>query len=257
MRFFRAAFRFLLAIWLFLRAYLDFVFFIQFRGQASSLAVRAAWLQKWAKRLLRILQVEVEFEGNPPSRGLLVSNHLGYVDVLVYGSICPLIFLSKSEVRSWPVAGPLTRCAGTLYVVRQSKADLVRLGKDMKPVVEAGMVVTLFLEGTSSDGSEVLPFRSSLLAPAEEHGWPVTPAWIHYTMPEGSAAQDVCYWGDMTFFTHFLKLLSRKRAQAHVRFGPPITEKLGRKELAHELHTQVCRQKAKYEEAENSQRTPR
>jgi 1-acyl-sn-glycerol-3-phosphate acyltransferase len=170
----------------------------------------------------------------------MVSNHLSYVDVFVYGSICPLVFVSKSEVESWPVAGTLTRCAGTLYIARQNKGDVKRLGTDMVRVVKAGMVVVLFLEGTSSDGSEVLPFRSSLLAPAEENGWPVTPAWIHYTLEDGTMGQNVCYWGDMTFATHFLKMLTKKRIRAHVRFGAPLTEKTGRKEMAQELHRRVC-----------------
>lgn len=247
MKILRAGFRFLSALMLFLVAYLDYIFRIKLRGKASSLEARTGWLQFWARNLLRIMRIEVQWEGMPPSRGLMVSNHLGYVDVLVYGSICPLIFLSKAEVRSWPITGPLTRCAGTLYIWRQNKSDVKRLGDDMKPVVEAGMVVVLFLEGTSSDGGEVLPFRSSLLAPAEEHGWPVTPAWIHYALPDGTKAEHVAYWGDATFFTHFVKLMSVKRVRAHAHFGTPIMEKLGRKELAQELRTKVCRMKEEYE----------
>ena len=250
MKFFRAGFRFGSALMLFLTAYLDFVFRIKLGGRAKSLKARAKWLQLWAGRLLRILRVDVEWQGTPPSRGLMVSNHLGYVDVLVYGSICPLIFLSKSEVKSWPVAGPLTRCAGTVYINRQNKAEVMRAGADLEKVVQAGMVVTLFLEGTSSDGSKVLPFRSSLLAPAEEHGWLVTPSWIHYSMQDGSVAKDVAYWGDMTFFPHFLRLLTKQSVQAHVRFGAPVTKKPGRKELARELHVEVCRMKERYEAGE-------
>ena len=247
MKYFRAGFRFCSALTLFLLAYLDFIFRIKLRGEASSLRARAGWLQFWAERLLRILRVEVEWEGTPPARGLMVSNHLSYVDVLVYGSIQRFVFLSKAEVENWPIVGALTRCAGTLYIVRQNKSDVARMGAVLAPTVEAGVVVTLFLEGTSSDGSKVLPFHSSLLAPVEEHGWPVTPAWIHYTLPDGTTAEDVCYWGDMTFFTHFLNLLTKKNIQAHVRFGAPVKGITERKRLAHELHAQVCRMKQKYE----------
>lgn len=246
MKFFRGGFRFCSALIIFLLAYLDFIFRIKLRGRASALNMRAEWLQFWVGRLLRKMRVDVEWEGKPPSHGLMASNHLSYVDIFVYASICPLVFVSKSEVRSWPVAGTLTRCAGTLYLVRQSKTDLMRLRKEMEPIVSAGMPVTLFLEGTSSDGSEVLPFRSSLLAPAEEHGWPVMPAWISYSMPEGVVEQDVCYWGDMTFFPHFWKLLGQKEIQAHVRFGEPVTKKMTRKELAHELHARVCDMKKSF-----------
>jgi len=243
-RFFRAAGRFLLSLLLFLRAYLDFVFRLRLRGRAGSLNARAEWLRLWSGRLLRILHVEVAWEGTPPAPGLMVSNHLSYLDVLVYGSICPLIFVSKHEVRSWPVAGPLTRCAGTLYLRRQSRSDLARLGVEMKPVVDAGLVAVLFLEGTSTDGTYVLPFRSSLLAGAIEHGWPVTPSCIGYSMAEGSPERDVCYWGDMTFLPHFLNLLSRPSVLARVRFGAPESNRLSRKDLAHVLHIRVCSMKA-------------
>jgi 1-acyl-sn-glycerol-3-phosphate acyltransferase len=248
--FFGTGIRLCACLVVFLGSYLDFLLSVRFRGRGSSLQARAEWLQKWSGRLLRTMELEVEWEGKLPSSGILASNHLGYMDVFVYASICPLIFVSKSEVKSWPVAGTLTRCAGTLYLVRRSRADLVRVGKEMTPVVNSGMVVTLFLEGTSSDGHEVLPFRSSLLASAEEHGWTATPSWIHYTMPEGSVEQDVCYWGDMTFVPHFLKLLGKRGVRAHVRFGDQVKEKLARKDLARALHAEVCKMKNEFERAE-------
>lgn len=243
---FRVGIRLGLSLGLFATAFFDFVFRIWLWGRASSLPVRAKWLQSWAIRLLRILHVRVHVQGTPPARGVLVSNHLSYVDVLVYGSTRPLVFLSKSEVKNWPVVGPLTRCGGTLYIRRQDRSDVARLGADMVPVVESGVVVTLFLEGTSSDGQSVLPFRSSLLAPAQERGWPATAAHIRYEVAEGSAADEVCYWRDMTFFPHFLNLLSKPRIDAFVAFDTPITDKLDRKQLANELHARVCRLKTNH-----------
>ena len=93
---------------------------------------------------------------------------------------------------------------------------------------------------------------TSLLAPAEEHGWPVTPAFIRYTWPNGKKAEHVAYWGDATFFTHFLKLLGERRVEAHPCFGAPVTEKIGRKEMAQELREQVCRMKAECEGKEKA-----
>ena len=139
-----------------------------------------------------------------------------------------------------PAVGPLTQCAGTLYLVRDKKADVVRLAAEMVKVVEAGVIVTLFLEGTSSDGSAVLPFRSSLLAPAEEHGFAATGAWIQYSVADGSVPDEVCYWRDMTFGPHFFNLLGKRRIEAFVSFGSPLNPGLNRKEMARELHAQVC-----------------
>jgi 1-acyl-sn-glycerol-3-phosphate acyltransferase len=101
----------------------------------------------------------------------------------------------------------------------------------------------LFPEGTSTGGDQVLPFHSSLLAPAEEHQWPVTPAWISYSIEDGSVADEICYWREMTFFPHFLNLLSKKRIQARVIYGKPLLPGLNRKEMARRLHEQVCQLK--------------
>ena len=75
---------------------------------------RALWLQRASTRILRILGVELDAVGNGYSRGLVVANHVGYLDVLVLAALWPAVFVAKSEVRDWPVFGPLTRAAGTL-----------------------------------------------------------------------------------------------------------------------------------------------
>jgi 1-acyl-sn-glycerol-3-phosphate acyltransferase len=237
------SFRLCRVLFLLLSASLDFIFRLWLPGKTSSIQARAQWMQLWSHRFLRALRVQVQHLGNPPTQGILVANHLSYIDVLVLGSIRPFVFLSKAEVRSWPLIGLVTRFAGTLYIKRDQKSEVVRLGGELAPVVEAGMVVVLFLEGTSSDGQTVLPFRSSLLAPAAERGWPATGAWLHYDLPGGSAADEVCYWRDMTFGMHLLNLLSKKDVQAFVSFGSPISEGLDRKEMARALHAQVCRLK--------------
>lgn len=252
----RAAIRLIRVLGLFTSAYLDYLLRIKLRGRAGSLHERAHWLQFWARGLLRIFNARVSFKGTPPRRGILVSNHLSYVDVLVLGSIQPLVLVSKSEVRSWPVIGPLTRCAGTLYVRRQSRSDVGRLNQEIAGVVNAGVVVALFPEGTSSDGSGVLPFRSSLLGPAEEGDVPVTPAWIGYTLEEGSVADEICYWRDMTFFSHMLNLLAKESFEAFVHFGEPVEGGMDRKEMALELHARVCELKEARHDVRKAARIP-
>ena len=237
---FRVAFRLPLLLGLFLFAFLDFVFCVFLAGRAGSYRARADWMRKWAIRMCRIIRMTVTHQGRPPERGVLVSNHLSYLDIIVLGSLQPLVFVSKSEVARWPVVGTLTQCAGTIYVVRQQRSDVVRTGEEMVPVVEEGVICTIFPEGTSSDGSGVLPFRSSLLASAETHRWPVTGAWIHYSLRDGSVADEVCYWRDMTFFPHLLNLLSKESVEAFVSYGTPLAGEMDRKEMARELHAQVC-----------------
>jgi 1-acyl-sn-glycerol-3-phosphate acyltransferase len=98
----------------------------------------------------------------------------------------------------------------------------------------------MFPEGTSTGGGRVLPFHSSLFAPAAQHGWPVTPAWIGYEVVDGSVEEEVAYWRDMTFLPHFLNLLGKRRVRAVVHFGEPLRNS-DRKALARELHEAVIR----------------
>jgi 1-acyl-sn-glycerol-3-phosphate acyltransferase len=150
------------------------------------------------------------------------------------------VFVSKSEVRGWPVIGWLTRCGGTLFVRRDQRGDVARLTSDFRSPIDAGVVVALFPEGTSSAGRLVLPFRSSLFEPAAAHQWPVTPFWLAYSASEGSVEEEVCYWGDMTFLPHLLRLLSIEQITATVSYGDPPPTARCRKELARALHREVC-----------------
>jgi 1-acyl-sn-glycerol-3-phosphate acyltransferase len=109
----------------------------------------------------------------------------------------------------------------------------------MAALMRTGFVVVVFPEGTSSDGQQVLPFFSSLLEPAVAGGGPVTPAFIRYELSDGSVADEVCYWGDMTFGPHFLNLLTKREIRAQVRYGDARPPGQNRKQLARELQQAV------------------
>jgi 1-acyl-sn-glycerol-3-phosphate acyltransferase len=218
-----------------------------FTARNATLEQRAEWCHRWAKAYIRLLNIEITASGTPPSRGLLTCNHLSYLDIVVLGAIQPQVFLSKAEVRNWPIIGALTRCAGTLFIRRECKSDVAELQSAFSAVVTKGVPLTIFPEGTSSDGSSVLPFFSSLLEPAAKANWPVTPGWIGYRLDEGlgNVADDICYWRDMTFGSHFLKQLSKKKIYATVVFGEPIERGLNRKQMAAVLHKEVSTLAAK------------
>jgi 1-acyl-sn-glycerol-3-phosphate acyltransferase len=100
-------------------------------------------------------------------------------------------------------------------------------------------VVVLFPEGTSWNGRELLPFKSSLLEPIVGSPYPLSVVGIGYTLADGSVEHDVCYWGDMTFFPHLVRLMSRKQVRVRVRFAA-VAERAGdRKVLARQLHAAV------------------
>lgn len=193
---------------------------------------RARWSLSCARRFLRLFGVDYTVEGPLPEAGVIVSNHLGYLDIVVFAACLPMVFVSKSEVGGWPGIGTLAKLAGTIFLNRARKSDLANAAVRMKLAVESGVPVLFFPEGTSSDGSQVLPFHTGLFQPAAESGWPVAPASIRYELEDGSVEDEVCYWRDMTFLPHFWNLLSKRRIHARVRFGEPLPPNRDRKALA-------------------------
>src|SRR6266478_2549306 len=149
---------------------------IRFLARARRLRARAAWLHRWCSFACRVLGVRATTCGSMPTSGLLVCNHLSYLDVIVLSSIGPCIFVAKRDVAAWPLFGWLARAAGTIFVDRERRlasADVVDL---VREAVAGGLLVVLFPEGTSSDGSTVLPFKSALLESAVELRCPVAAA---------------------------------------------------------------------------------
>jgi 1-acyl-sn-glycerol-3-phosphate acyltransferase len=180
---------------------------------------RAQWLHRWCATAIHRLGIELQPEGEFPSRGLLVANHLGYLDILVLSAMHPCVFVSKKEVRSWPLFGLMAKLSGTVFVDRARTSAAHTANSEMSDALAQGAVVVLFPEGTSSDGSKVLPFRPALFDAATKAGANVVSAHISYDVADGSAANDVCYWGGMSFFPHLLRLLSRHQIRARVRFA--------------------------------------
>jgi 1-acyl-sn-glycerol-3-phosphate acyltransferase len=203
-------------------------------------------------RIMKLLGVELERHGTPPLHGLLVCNHLSYLDVVLLAATRRQVFLLKSDVKSWPLIGALSSCAGTLYINQARRHDVAELQEPFSAVVEDGLPITLFPEGASSDGSTILPFYSSLLEPAAKRQWPATPCWINYSLDEGNVADDLCYSPDMPLLPHFLKLLSKKQIYATVAFGQPIARGMNRKEMAAVLHRKVSAIAAKHRQREIS-----
>jgi lyso-ornithine lipid O-acyltransferase len=202
---------------------------------------RALWLQRWSQCLIKCWRIEVQYTGQPPSSGLVVCNHVSYLDILVLCARQPMVFVAKSEVRRWPIFGWLAQLAGTRFIRRSQKSDVVRMIGEMCALLQEGIVVALFPEGTSTNGSTVLPFRSPLLAAASRADLPAFPAWVGYQVDDGDAAMDVCFWGDMLLVPHLVRMASRSKIRASVRFGAQIPPLPDRKAWAELLHDDVAR----------------
>ena len=200
---------------------------------------RSEWLQDTCRRIASGIGLEIRASGPPIPTGLLVANHLSYLDIIVLGSLHPCSFVSKVEVRSWPVIGWGAQAAGTLFVRRENRADIAAAAKGIRDLLEQGISVMVFPEGTSSGGSDVLPFYPGVFESVAGSTHVVTPAWLGYELHEGDPAEEICYWRDMTFVPHFFKLLGKKQIIAHVRIGQAMTASGDRKSLARETHARV------------------
>jgi 1-acyl-sn-glycerol-3-phosphate acyltransferase len=216
-----------------------YLFGCAFSPKISKRRRRALWLQRTARRVGCIFQLQTQSAGTIPANGLLVSNHLSYLDILALASLTPAVFVAKREVKSWPVMGWLAQLGGTVFVDRQRRTQVGDVNDEIQAALDDGALVVLFPEGTSSAGETVLPFKSSLLEPAAQSQHPLAAGCIQYTLADGNAGAEVCYWGDAVFFSHLLNLLGKRSVCASVRFAPVSNRSSDRKELAQQLHAAV------------------
>jgi 1-acyl-sn-glycerol-3-phosphate acyltransferase len=187
----------------------------------QSLEKRALWLQESARRVLKRLHAEIEVEGNPPACGLVVANHLSYLDILAFSAAMPCFFVAKMEIDRWPYFGRAARAGGTIFVDRASLASAASVADQIAERLSLPVPVLLFPEGTSTDGTQVLRFHSRLIQPAVAVGAPITAAAIRYAAESGAEERELCWYGDEGFLPHLGKVLGLARFSAHLRFGEP------------------------------------
>ena len=217
----------------------NYFFTAAFAAKKTKRYARAAWLHRSSRRHLKIFGYAATVAGEIPQSGLLISNHLSYLDILAISATTPAVFVSKADVRRWPLFGWFAAIAGTVFVERERRTHVGEVNREIESALADGMLVVVFPEGTSSDGQTVLPFRTSLLEPAARGGHGISVGWIHYDLDEGDAANEVCYWGDHSFFPHLINLMGKRHIRATLRFGKFHRTTHDRKELAQQLHATV------------------
>jgi 1-acyl-sn-glycerol-3-phosphate acyltransferase len=199
-------------------------------------------LRAWGRGFANILNMEIEVEGTPPAPPFfLVSNHLSYSDIPVYASVLDTTFVSKAEVKDWPVMGFMARTLGIIFVNRSRKRDLSRVNKEISEQVNERQGVVLFPEGMTSPGDKVLRFRPSLLEHAAAEKIEVSYAAIRYETSNGDvpAHQSVCWWGRTPLHKHLFMLASNRSIHVQVTFGKNRIKMNDRKLLAQKLHQRV------------------
>jgi len=189
--------------------------------------------QRWHCRLLGIFGLRLRVEGTPLREPhITVANHVSWLDIPVLGALEPTRFVGKSEIRSWPIAGWLATAAGTFFL-RRGKGGAAPLLDRLVPHLRANGSVVIFPEGTTTDGSEVLPFHARLFGAAIDAQRPVQPVTIQYGLADdgGNIAPFI---GDDSLGAHILRLLQNPQLQVRVIYGPPIRPTVSCDELARE-----------------------
>jgi len=171
------------------------------------------------------LDIRITVKGDAPEQGLVVSNHLSYLDILIYGAIMPCFFVAKSEIGRWPFFGTMARAGGTLFVERSSKSSAMSVNRQIAERLSLPVPILFFPEGTSTDGSKLLRFHSRLFEPGIAMAAPVTAAAIRYVIDDRASnniqERDLCWFGDDALLPHMWKVLNAPAFHAEVHFGEP------------------------------------
>ena len=207
----------------------------------------AVWIHGWCRRIVRVMGFKCRVEGIVPTGGAVVSNHLSYLDILLYSSVQPFVMVAKTEVRGWPLLGWLTAQAGTVYVERGGGPKAYpAVNAAMAEAYRSGLPVLFFPEGTTTDGAGVLAFRRGLFHSVLSGGIALRTAALRYTLDpnsvngDASVGDDVCWWGDMEFVSHMFRLLGLRGLRAQIRFGAEIVERADRFVLSEGTQTLVA-----------------
>jgi 1-acyl-sn-glycerol-3-phosphate acyltransferase len=186
-------------------------------------AARMGHVQRWSRRVLRTFGVTVEVSGEAVlPNALLVANHTSWVDVFVINARLPSRFVAKSEVRAWPLIGPLSALAGTVFVARGRQSQLKRTLGELARGLRGGERIACFPEGTSAAQGDLQPFRANLFEAAIEAGVPVQAIALSYCDDDGAPHPSVEYIADMSLAESMVAILTGPPIRARLHALPPL-----------------------------------
>ena len=195
---------------------------LRFRGLSQR--QRDPRIRQWARTGLERLRIELKVAGPPAQAGpmLVVANHTSWVDILALLAVCPCRFVAKADVARWPLFGTIVTGGGTLYVKRESRRDVMRVAHRMVEALENGDLLAVFPEGTTSDGSAVLPFHAGLIQAAISVDAPVQPVAVQIVDGRsGTPTRAASYTGDESILGSIWRTLRARDLCVLVTFGPP------------------------------------
>lgn len=213
------------------------------RLDAAGRRDRVGW---WAATMLRRLEVRLDLVGDFVAPGavgcLLVANHVSWLDILAVQSVCSRArFVSKADVKSWPLLSRVIDAGGTLYLERERKRDALRVVRQVADALAAGDTIAVFPEGTTGDGVTLLPFHANLLQAAITSGAPVQPVAVRYSDASDARSRAVEFVGATTLLHSMWAIACADGLTVHLRPLPPQQPQgLERRPFAARLREQIA-----------------
>jgi 1-acyl-sn-glycerol-3-phosphate acyltransferase len=200
---------------------------------------RAQLVRSWCAQVLGILCIRVVTRGELPDettrKTLFVSNHISWIDIWALMQLHHIHFVAKSEIRAWPVIGWLATKTGTIFIERERRHDTGRVMGGVEQALLRGECLCLFPEGTTSDGNELKPFKSSLFQAAINADATVWPLAIRYPGPDGLPNTAVAYHGDVTMWQSLQEVLKQREVVVELHFAHAMqAQGMERRHLSHQ-----------------------
>jgi len=216
--------RHLIACWRLLRVIAHIAGGLSLTLKAAKLreAHRQRYVRDWSRRFLQILGIELQITGSPePGAKMLVANHVSWLDIAAVHAVAPEArFVSKSDVKHWPLIGRLVDFAGTLYIERSSKRDALRVVHQAAAALEQGDTIAFFPEGTTGPGPELLPFHANLLQAAVATGAMVQPLVLRWHEPGQRFSVSAQFIGTTTLVQSLWRVLCTRDLAVRMQWLP-------------------------------------
>ncbi|MBN3763243.1 lysophospholipid acyltransferase family protein [Burkholderia sp. Ac-20365] len=213
------------------------------RFPRASAQQRLALNRAWSLRMLQLCGMRLVVH-NDDARldegALVVANHISWIDIYVINAWRPTPFVSKAEIRKWPVVGWLAEQLGTVFIQREKRSDAKRIMHELANRLNAGELMCVFPEGTTTDGVQLLPFHANMFQAAVSASRPVQPVCMMYEDAQGRQSTAPAYIGEMSLGQSLDALLRGGPLTAHVYVGAALAPGADRRLLAAEAEASIA-----------------
>ncbi len=197
----------------------------------------------WSKGLLWRFNIKIVTFGHAPNgvdkNCMVLANHISWIDIHALNSVTPVRFIAKSDINTWPVFGYLARKSGTIFINRTSRKDTARIVETTAEILAKGHNVAFFPEGTTTDGTELAHFKSSIVQAAINAQSKIYPLALRYPNPDGSINPKLAYAGETTMAESMMQALRTKQPVVELHFLPTIDSQNGSRQAITQQAYQV------------------